>query len=181
MTTKQEVAPQIPEVGQAVRVRNRLATVRAVEPYDSRTQGRLNIVEIEYLDDFRYPEAEQLLWEVESTAMVLGKTSLPRVDENRPDDRIAAKHPAVHADPLAAIEEFLGVLDWVLQQSKTMGMAERHDERRRTLLLPPAITEDLAGGRRGTIHRNVAMSDGTVRRDKSLPRSIRCADPSNHD
>ena len=76
-----------PEVGQAVRVRNRLATVRAVEPYDTRTaQGRLNIVEVEYLDDFRYPEAEQLLWEVESTAMVLGKTSLPRVDENRPDD-----------------------------------------------------------------------------------------------
>ncbi len=76
-----------PEVGQAVRVRNRLATVRAVEPYDTRTaQGRLNIVEVEYLDDFRYPEAEQLLWEVESTALVLGKTSLPRVDENRPDN-----------------------------------------------------------------------------------------------
>jgi hypothetical protein len=42
-----------PEVGQAVRVRNRLATVRAVEPYDTRTaQGRLNIVEVEYLDDY---------------------------------------------------------------------------------------------------------------------------------
>lgn len=55
-----------PEVGQAVRVRNRLATVRAVEPYDTRmAQGRLNIVDVEYLDDFRYPEAEQLLWEVE--------------------------------------------------------------------------------------------------------------------
>ena len=76
-----------PEVGQAVRVRSRLATVRAVEPYDTRTaQGRLNLVDVEYLDDFRYPEAEQLLWEVESTAMVLGKTSLPRVDEYRPDD-----------------------------------------------------------------------------------------------
>jgi hypothetical protein len=84
MTTANQV--DIPEVGQAVRVRNRLATVRAVEPYDTRAQGRLNIVEIEYLDDFRYPEAEQLLWEVESTAMVLGKTSLPRVDEHRPDD-----------------------------------------------------------------------------------------------
>jgi superfamily II DNA or RNA helicase len=78
--------PPPPEVGQAVRVRNRLATVRAVEPYDTRTQGRLNIVEIEYLDDFRYPEAEQLLWEVESTAMVLGKTSLPEVDARKPDD-----------------------------------------------------------------------------------------------
>ena len=76
-----------PEVGQAVRVRNRLATVRAVEPYDTRTaQGRLNIVEVEYLDDFRYPESEQLLWEVESTAKLLGKTSLPSVDMNRPDN-----------------------------------------------------------------------------------------------
>jgi len=76
----------VPEVGQAVRVRNRLATVRAVEPYDARTdQGRLNIVEVEYLDDFRYPESEQLLWEVEATAEPLGKTSLPSVDANRPD------------------------------------------------------------------------------------------------
>lgn len=46
----------VPEVGQAVRVRNRLATVRAVEPYDSRSpQGRLHIIDLEYLDDFRYP------------------------------------------------------------------------------------------------------------------------------
>lgn len=67
-------AASIPEVGQAVRVRNRLATVRAVEPYDSRSpQGRLHIVDLEYLDDFRYPETEQLLWEVEATAEPLGK------------------------------------------------------------------------------------------------------------
>lgn len=76
----------IPEVGQAVRVRNRLATVRAVEPYDSRsTQGRLHVIDVEYLDDFRYPEDEQLLWEVEATAEPLGKTTLPGVDANRPD------------------------------------------------------------------------------------------------
>jgi superfamily II DNA or RNA helicase len=76
----------VPEVGQAVRVRNRLATVRAVEPYDSRSpQGRLHIVDLEYLDDFRYPESEQLLWEVETTAQPLGKTTLPAVDANRPD------------------------------------------------------------------------------------------------
>src|SRR5258708_20597274 len=76
----------IPEVGQAVRVRGRLATVRAVEPYDSRSaQGRLHVVDVEYLDDFRYPEAEQLLWEVEATASILGNTSLPAVDANRPD------------------------------------------------------------------------------------------------
>jgi superfamily II DNA or RNA helicase len=80
-------AAAVPEVGQAVRVRNRLATVRAVEPYDSRSaQGRLHIIDVEYLDDFRYPEDEQLLWEVEATAEPLGKTTLPSVDANRPDN-----------------------------------------------------------------------------------------------
>ena len=78
--------PKAPEVGQAVRVRNRLATIRAVEAYDSRSaQGRLHVVDVEYLDDWRYPESEQLLWEVEATATVLGTTTLPGVDANRPD------------------------------------------------------------------------------------------------
>src|SRR3954471_2517514 len=91
--------PPAPEVGQAVRVRNRLATVRAVEPYDSRdAQGRLHVVDVEYLDDCRYPEAEQLLWEVEATAAVLGKTSLPGVDAHRPDSRL----PSYQANPATA-------------------------------------------------------------------------------
>ena len=81
---------QIPEVGQAVRVRNRLATIRAVEPYDSRdAQGRLHIVDVEYLDDCQFPGNEQLLWEVEATATILGTTSLPGVDANRPDSPVA--------------------------------------------------------------------------------------------
>ena len=82
----------VPEVGQAVRVRNRLATVRAVEPYDSRDeQGRLNLVEVEYLDDCRYPEIDQVLWEVEASATVLGSTSLPGVDQHRPDSPAALR------------------------------------------------------------------------------------------
>ncbi len=48
MTTR---TTPIPEIGQAVRVRGRLATVRAVEPYS-----------------------------------IVGSTSLPSVDANRPDD-----------------------------------------------------------------------------------------------
>jgi superfamily II DNA or RNA helicase len=78
------------EVGQAVQVRNRLATVRAVEPYDHpKGEGRWHIVEVEYLDDCRFPESEQLLWEVEATAKVHGTTSLPHVDQNRPDSPTA--------------------------------------------------------------------------------------------
>src|SRR5712691_4937249 len=87
---KMQAATNIPEVGHAVRVRNRLGTVRAVEPYDCRdAHGRLHIVEVEYLDDCRFPESEQLLWEVEATAKVLGTTSLPGVDANRPDSPTA--------------------------------------------------------------------------------------------
>ena len=67
---------RLPEVGQAVRVRNRLATVRAVDPYESRNEGRLHLVEVEYLDDCQFPAADQLLWEAEATGRVLGATAL---------------------------------------------------------------------------------------------------------
>jgi hypothetical protein len=81
---------RVPEVGQAVRVRNRLATVRAVEPYEHpRSEGRWHLVEVEYLDDCQFPAADHLLWEVEATATVLGATSLPGVDANRPDNPTA--------------------------------------------------------------------------------------------
>src|SRR5262245_26701664 len=42
----------VPEIGQAVRMRNRLATVRAIQPYDSRSpQGQLHLVDLAvYLD-----------------------------------------------------------------------------------------------------------------------------------
>src|SRR6478736_4909937 len=82
---------RLPEVGQAVRVRNRLATVRAVDPYEGRTEGRLHLVEVEYLDDCVFPAADQLLWEAEATARVLGATSLPAVDANRPDSPAALR------------------------------------------------------------------------------------------
>ena len=54
-----------------------------------RCAGRLHLVEVEYLDDCHFPESDQLLWEVEATAKVLGTTSLPSVDANRPDSPTA--------------------------------------------------------------------------------------------
>lgn len=88
--TTDTMETRYPEVGQAVQVRNRLGTVRAVEPYDTRgQQGRLHIVDVEYLDDCGYPESEQVLWEVEATAKVLGSTSLPSVDASNPDSPVA--------------------------------------------------------------------------------------------
>ncbi len=86
------VAPDAPEVGQAVRVRNRLATVRSVQPFNTQgEEGRLNLVEVEYLDDCRHPEIDLLLWEAETTASVLGKTSLPRIDQYSPDSPSALR------------------------------------------------------------------------------------------
>ena len=77
---------QLPEVGQAVQVRGRLGTVRTVAAYDTgKPTGRLHLVEVEYLDERGQPEEDQLLWEVEPTGRILGDTSLPRVDEYRPD------------------------------------------------------------------------------------------------
>jgi len=76
----------LPEVGQAVQVRGRLGTVRTVAAYDTgKPTGRLHLVEVEYLDERGQPEEDQLLWEVEPTGRILGDTSLPRVDEYRPD------------------------------------------------------------------------------------------------
>ena len=77
----------VPEVGQAVQVRNRLGSVRSVQPYDTRgPRGQVHLVEVEYFDDYRHPEVDHVLWEVETSARVFGSTSLPLVDEKRPDN-----------------------------------------------------------------------------------------------
>lgn len=76
-----------PEIGQAVRIRNRLATAKAVESYDSySTEGVLHLVDIEYLDDSKITETDQLLWEVETGCKILGTTSLPQVYDKYPDN-----------------------------------------------------------------------------------------------
>ena len=80
-------AISIPEVGQAAKIRNRLGVIRAVQAYDTRSsQGQLHLVEVEYFDDYKYPEIDQVLWELEKTAEIIGATSLPRLAEDRPDN-----------------------------------------------------------------------------------------------
>ncbi len=49
-----ELNIQIPEIGQAVQVRTRLATVRAVDAYDNPHSGRVHLVDVEYLDNCHY-------------------------------------------------------------------------------------------------------------------------------
>src|SRR5262249_16039450 len=75
-----------PEGGQAVLVRNRPPPLPAPHPHDPpRGKGHLRGVDVGSLDAWRYPEAEQLLGEVETRAKVRGKPSLPSVDAPRPD------------------------------------------------------------------------------------------------
>jgi superfamily II DNA or RNA helicase len=97
-----------------------------VEPYDTRDRhGRVHVVEVEYLDDCRHPETDQLLWEVEGNALVLGNTSLPAVDANRPDAPTAVQafinaHRWTRLNRLRAIgdvedEPLLGVWNSAIQ------------------------------------------------------------------
>ena len=72
MAIAPELNIQIPEVGQAIHVRHRLATVRAVDGYNNPNSGRVHLVDVEYLDDCQFPASEQLLWEIESTGRTLG-------------------------------------------------------------------------------------------------------------
>jgi hypothetical protein len=51
-----QITQPVPEVGQAVRVRNRLATVRAVEPYDSRAETAANLSNDEFFGILGIPE-----------------------------------------------------------------------------------------------------------------------------
>src|SRR4051812_27774811 len=108
----------VPEVSQAGGVRNRLAPVRAVEPYEHPRGGeRQHLVEVEYLDDCHFPAADQLLWEVEATARVLGSTSLPGVDANRPDNPAALQAFVNRLRATEAIEDepLLGVWNSAIQ------------------------------------------------------------------
>jgi hypothetical protein len=69
-----------PEVGQATRVLNRRAMVRAFEPYDSRSGSRRpHVVGVEYRDDRRYLELEHLFRGSEAIAIQLETTALPGV------------------------------------------------------------------------------------------------------
>ena len=54
MAIAPELNIQIPKVGQAIHVRHRLATVRAVDGYDNPNSGRAHLVDVEYLDNCHY-------------------------------------------------------------------------------------------------------------------------------
>jgi superfamily II DNA or RNA helicase len=71
-------SPSVPRVGMLATVRNRRATVTAVDPYDGGVDGRIHMVNVEYIDADGGPD-DYLVWEREVRASVLEPSALPDV------------------------------------------------------------------------------------------------------
>jgi len=76
-------AESSPRVGMMATVRNRRGVIVSVEPFDTKTDGRLHIVRVEYADGEGSPD-DVLLWERESRRSVLEPAALPRVSDDPP-------------------------------------------------------------------------------------------------
>lgn len=97
---KLTVTMTIPQVGQTVYVRARHARVRDVRVYSHPlTGGNLHLVEVDYLDDQRFPESDSVLWEREVDARIVQSLRLPHLDEGQPD-------------PPARFQAFVNAVRW---------------------------------------------------------------------
>lgn len=94
------MAMPIPQVGQTVYLRGRHARVRDVRVYShALTGGNLHMVEVDYLDEQRFPESDTVIWEREVDARVVQSLRLPRLDEEQPD-------------PPARYQAFINAVRW---------------------------------------------------------------------
>lgn len=75
-----------PRVGLVATVRNRRGVIAAVEPYETRPEGLLHLVRIEYADADG-PLEEHLIWEREPGRSLLEPNALPRVEAEPPMQR----------------------------------------------------------------------------------------------
>jgi SNF2-related domain/Helicase conserved C-terminal domain len=72
-----------PRVGMMATVRNRRGLVVSVDPFDTRPDGRLHLVRVEYTDPDGVAD-DTLVWEREHNRALLEPTALPRVAETPP-------------------------------------------------------------------------------------------------
>ncbi|HPQ40239.1 MAG TPA: DISARM system SNF2-like helicase DrmD, partial [bacterium] len=72
-----------PRVGMLATIRNRRGILADVTPFDSKMEGRLHLVKIEYTDSDG-PPVEDVIWEREHHARLLEPTALPRIGEEPP-------------------------------------------------------------------------------------------------
>jgi len=79
------MADASPREGMMAVVRNRMAMVTGVQPFDADEAGRYHMVEVEYTDGTGV-ETDQVLWEVEPGTDVMEPAALPRVEHTAPMD-----------------------------------------------------------------------------------------------
>ena len=73
----------MPRVGMLATIRNRRGIVSTVEPFDGKTEGRLHLVSVEYIDADGSPD-DQLVWELEPGARLLEPAALPELATTAP-------------------------------------------------------------------------------------------------
>ena len=78
----------IPKTGQLVRVRNRPGIVRNVQKSGSENRERIHFVTVEYIDGWRFPETDSIIWEREPETVIYSSLLLPDIDDPGllPDD-----------------------------------------------------------------------------------------------
>jgi SNF2 family DNA or RNA helicase len=91
----------IPKPGQSILVRNRPAVVRDVRAFSSPTTVAAHAVQVDYLDGWSHPEADQVIWEREVGARVISSLTLPRIGQG-----------PVHPDVPSRLKAFLDSYRW---------------------------------------------------------------------
>ncbi|OPY30649.1 MAG: ATP-dependent helicase HepA [Methanomassiliicoccales archaeon PtaU1.Bin030] len=92
---------EVPEVGKYVIVRKRPGIIRNVVPIEDTSEGRLNLVEVDYVDGYEHPAEDRLIWERELNANVLKVLDNPAIDD-----------PASRPDEPDRFESFINALRW---------------------------------------------------------------------
>lgn len=92
---------EVPEVGKYVIVRKRPGLIRNIVPIEGASEGRLNLVEVDYIDGYEHPDEDTMVWEREVNASVLKVLDYPAIDDpnSRPDD-------------ITRLESFMDALRW---------------------------------------------------------------------
>ena len=80
-----EMSTLPPRPGMLATVRNRRGLITSVEPHDGADEGRVHVVEVEYLDADGSGQ-DILVWEREADARLLEPTALPAPDRTDPMD-----------------------------------------------------------------------------------------------
>lgn len=75
----------LPRPGQAVVVRNRPGVVEDVTASPSSAEGKFHYTTVRYIDGWRHPERDRLLWEREPAAQVIDRLAWPDIENRRPD------------------------------------------------------------------------------------------------